>query len=141
MHISERAKEIYALAGRALSDVEADLPQLAAAANAGDPLAKQLWEDIGLKLGVGLINAIWLLNPDRIVIGGGVAKAGPLIFEPIRRTIESRCERTFWENLKVVPATLGNDAGLIGAAALALESEFLPGRSPAVPQSANERTR
>jgi len=39
------------------------------AANSGDPLAKQLWEDIGLKLGVGLINAIWLLNPDRLDLG------------------------------------------------------------------------
>ncbi|MGG7377639.1 hypothetical protein ACQ7B2_02260, partial [Escherichia coli] len=59
----------------------------------------------------------------------------------VRKTIESRCERTFWEKLEVVPATLGNDAGIIGAAALALESEFLPGGDSAVPQSANERTR
>jgi glucokinase len=132
VHISERAKEIYALAGKALSDHEADLPQLAAAANAGDPLAKQLWDDIGLKLGVALVNAIWLINPDRIVLGGGVAKAGHLIFDPVRRTIENRCERTFWEKLEVVPATLGNDAGIIGAAALALESEFLPTRNPAL---------
>ena len=86
-----------------------------------------------------MVNAIWLINPDRIVIGGGVAKAGLLIFDPVRRTIENRCERTFWEKLEVVPATLGNDAGIIGAAALALESEFLPGRNPAVQQSANER--
>jgi glucokinase len=125
VNISGRAKEIYAQAGKAISDEEADLRQLAAAANDGDPLAKQLWDDIGLKLGVGLINAIWLVNPDRIVLGGGVAKAGDLLFKPIWRTIESRCERTFWEKLEIVPATLGNDAGIIGAAALALESEFV----------------
>ena len=125
VNISGRAKEIYAQAGKAISDEEADLRQLAAAANAGDPLAKQLWDDIGLKLGVGLINAIWLVNPDRIVLGGGVAKSGDLLFKPIWRTIESRCERTFWEKLEIVPATLGNDAGIIGAAALALESEFV----------------
>ncbi len=129
VHISERAKEIYAQAGQAISDEEADLPQLAAAANSGDPLAKQLWEDIGLKLGVGLINAIWLLNPDRIVLGGGVAECGELLFQPIWRTIKSRCEQTFWEKLEIVPARLGNDAGIIGAAALALESEFAATRS------------
>jgi glucokinase len=140
VHISERAKEIYAQAGKAISDAEADPPQLAVAANAGDPLAKQLWEDIGLKLGVGLINAIWLLNPDRIVLGGGVAKCGDLLFQPIWRTIESRCERTFWEKLEIVPATLGNDAGIIGAAALPLESEFVTPRS-AASESKQEKLR
>ena len=128
VHISERAKEIYAECGKTISDEEADPPQLAAAANAGDPLAKQLWDDIGLKLGVGLINAIWLLNPDRIVIGGGVAKCGELLFQPIWRTIKSRCARTFWEKLTIVPAALGNEAGVIGAAALAFDSEFSAAR-------------
>ena len=129
VHISERAKEIYTQAGQAISDKEAEPPQLAAAANSGDPLAQELWEDIGLKLGVGLINAIWLLNPDRIVLGGGVAECGELLFQPIWRTIKSRCEQTFWEKLEIVPARLGNDAGIIGAAALALESEFAAARS------------
>jgi len=129
VHISERAKEIYAQAGEDLSDEQADPPQLAAASIAGDLLAQRLWDDIGLKLGVGLINAIWLLNPDRIVIGGGVANCGDLLFKPIWRTVRSRCERTFWEKLEIVPAKLGNDAGIIGAAALALESEFATHRS------------
>ncbi len=124
-HISERAKEIYAAAGRTLLDGDADPQRLAGAAHAGDPQAQQLWDDIGLKLGVGLVNAIWLVNPDRIVIGGGVAAAGDLVFLPVQRAIEARCEKTFWEKLEVVPATLGNDAGIIGAAVLALESEFL----------------
>jgi glucokinase len=60
------------------------------------------------------------------VLGGGVAQAGERLFKYIRETIEHRCEKTFWEKLEVVPATLGNDAGIIGAASLALESEFLP---------------
>ena len=47
--------------------------KLSVAADAGDPLALALWSDIGLKLGVGLSNVVWLLNPHRIVIGGGVA--------------------------------------------------------------------
>jgi glucokinase len=80
--------------------------------------------DIGRKIGVGLTNVIWLVNPDRIVIGGGVANAGERLFGYIRQTIRTRCEKTFWEKLEIVSATLHNDAGIIGAATLAVESEF-----------------
>jgi glucokinase len=66
-----------------------------------------------------------LLNPNRIVLGGGVAKAGERLFSKIINTIRERTEKTFWEKLQIVPATLGNDAGIIGAATLALESEFV----------------
>jgi glucokinase len=124
--ISARAKEIYAAAGKTLSDDDAQLHRLSKAADDGDELADKVWEDIGIKIGVGLTNVIWIVNPDRIVLGGGVAKAGERLFGYIRRTIRTRCEKTFWEKLDVVPATLGNDAGIIGAAALALESEFRP---------------
>ena len=124
--ISARAKEIYKEAGKTLSDEESHLENLARAADEGDELADRLWADIGLKIGVGLTNVIWLVNPDRIVIGGGVANAGERLFGYIRQTIRSRCEKTFWEKLEVLPATLGNDAGIIGAATLALESEFRP---------------
>jgi glucokinase len=124
--IAERAKEIYLAAGRKIPDEEAGPKHLSAAADRGDTLAEDVWKEIGLKIGVGLTNVIWLVNPDRIVLGGGVAQAGERLFKYIRSTIEHRCEKTFWENLEVVPATLGNDAGIIGAASLALESEFLP---------------
>jgi glucokinase len=126
--IADRAKEIYSAAGQEITNEEADPKRLSAAADQGDKLAEAVWQDIGLKIGVGLTNVIWLVNPDRIVIGGGVAQAGDRLFRYIRETIENRCERTFWENLEIVPATLGNDAGIIGAASLALESEFLPKR-------------
>ena len=128
LKITERAKEIYAAAGKAISNEEAVAKNLSAAADRGDELADQVWKDIGLKIGVGLINVIWVINPGRIVIGGGVSQAGERLFGYIRETIRSRCEKTFWENLEVVPAALGNDAGIIGAATLALESEFLPTR-------------
>ncbi|MBV9299213.1 MAG: ROK family protein [Verrucomicrobia bacterium] len=122
--ISARAKEIYAEAGKTLSDEDAHLDRLCKLADEGDELADKVWRDIGTKIGVGLSNVIWLLNPDRIVIGGGVAQAGERLFGYIRQTIRTRCEQTFWEKLDLVPATLGNDAGIIGAAALALDSEF-----------------
>jgi glucokinase len=75
-----------------------------------------------MELGVALANVVWLLNPDAIVIGGGVANAGDLLFEPIRQMIQSTTMPTFYENLKILPATLGNDAGVIGSASIALDS-------------------
>jgi glucokinase len=127
--IAARAKEIYAEAGITISDEQSYPENLTKAADNGDEIADRVWADIGLKIGVGLTNVIWLINPDRIVIGGGVANAGKRLFNYIRHTIQTRCEKTFWEKLDVVPATLGNDAGMIGAATLALESEFLPSSS------------
>jgi glucokinase len=124
--IADRAKEIYSTTGKEITDEQADPKSLSAAADRGDGLAEAVWQEIGLKIGVGLTNVIWLVNPDRIVLGGGVAQAGERLFKYIRDTIEHRCEKTFWEKLEIVPATLGNDAGIIGAASLALESEFLP---------------
>ncbi len=126
--IAERAREIYAAGGKRISDAESDPRNLSKAADDGDPLADEVWKDIGLKIGVGLTNVIWLVNPGRIVLGGGVSQAGERLFRYIREAIRTRCEKTFWENLEIVPAALGNDAGIIGAATLALESEFLPAR-------------
>ena len=126
--IAERAREIYAAAGERMADAESDPRNLSKAADDGDPLADQVWKEIGLKIGVGLTNVIWLVNPGRIVLGGGVSQAGERLFRYIREAIRNRCEKTFWENLEIVPAALGNDAGVIGAATLALESEFLPAR-------------
>jgi glucokinase len=125
-HITERAVEIYKAADRFVSEEALTPEKLSQAAYAGDPEALAVWDDVGLKLGVGLSNVLWLVNPNRIVIGGGVAKAGELLFSRIRATIQQRTEKTFWEKLDIVPATLGNDAGIIGAAVLSLESEFLP---------------
>jgi glucokinase len=59
-----------------------------------------------------------LLNPDIIVIGGGVANAGRILFDTIRKTIAQRAMPVQNKGLRVVKAKLGNDAGLIGAAIL-----------------------
>ena len=81
-----------------------------------------LWDDIGIELGCALTNTIWLLNPDVIVIGGGVAKAGDLLFNPIIRTVRERTVPLIHQQLRIVPAELGNEAGIIGNATLALEA-------------------
>src|SRR6266403_5528558 len=125
--IADRAREIHSAGGKEISDEQSDPKNLSAAADRGDNLAEAVWQDIGLKIGVGLSNVIWLVNPDRIVIGGGVANAGERLFGYIRQTVRTRCEETFWKKLEIVPATLHNDAGIIGPATLAVESEFRQG--------------
>ncbi|HEY5893257.1 MAG TPA: ROK family protein [Chthoniobacterales bacterium] len=94
---------------------------LAVWANAGDRIAQQLWDQIGTEIGIVFSDIVWLLNPDAFVIGGGVAKAGDLVFNPIRKAINSRTMKDLHESLKIIPAALGNDAGIIGSAALGLE--------------------
>lgn len=120
--IAERAQALYASAGSTRTFDECAPAALAAAALAGDAVATGLWETLGEEIGAALASVVWILNPDVIVIGGGVAKAGPLLFEPIRRSIHARTARVFHQHLRVVPAALGNEAGIIGAAALAVAS-------------------
>ncbi|PYJ08969.1 MAG: sugar kinase [Verrucomicrobia bacterium] len=120
--IVERAQERYAAAGRAYTLDELTPLLLEKAALKGDVIAKKLWEDLGFEIGIILTNIVWLLNPDRIVIGGGVAKAGELVFGPIKHTIRERTSAVFHEHLEVIPAELGNDGGMIGSAALAVEA-------------------
>jgi glucokinase len=124
--IVERAQRAYAAAGVTHALEELNPLVLEKAALGGDQIAAKLWDDIGFEIGIMLANIAWLLNPDRIVIGGGVAKAGPLLFEPIRRTIRERTSGVYHEQLEVVPAELGNDGGIIGSAALALDATEHP---------------
>lgn len=90
------------------------------AARAGDKFAKKVWVDVGNKIGTGLAGAVNLLNLEKIVIGGGVAEAGEVLFDSIKKTINERAMKLPARTAKVVKAKLGYDAGLIGAATLVL---------------------
>jgi glucokinase len=124
--IADRAAALYASVGQSRSADLCTPADLSQAAEAGDPVAKQIWEDVGNEIGAALASVIWVINPDTIVIGGGVAKAGRLILDPIQQSLRKRTIRVFHEHLRVVPAALGNDAGIIGNATLALDSIPLP---------------
>ena len=91
---------------------------VAKAAEAGDPVAKRIFEIVGEYIGIGLTSVINLLNPEKVIIGGGVAEAGDLLFDPIRRTIKERAMVVAGEAVEIVPAELGNSAGVIGASML-----------------------
>ena len=69
-------------------------------------------------LAIGISNIIHLFNPRAIVIGGGVARAGDVLFAPLRERVRACLMPSFAETFELLPAKLGEDAGVIGAAAL-----------------------
>ncbi len=91
---------------------------VAKAAEAGDPVARRIFAIVGEYIGLGLTSVINLLNPERVIIGGGVAEAGELLLEPIRKTIKERAMVVAGQSVEIVPAELGNSAGVIGASML-----------------------
>lgn len=99
-------------------------PELAArAAKKGDKFAKKVWEETAGHLATALAGLVNLLNPERIILGGGIAQSGPLLFRPLVRELGKKAFPIAAHSVKVMPADLGVDAGLIGAAGLALVNE------------------
>lgn len=90
------------------------------AAKAGDMTAKKILRDIGRLIGIGLVSVVNILNPEMVVIGGGVANAGELLFRGVRDGLMERGMKGIVKSVRVVKAKLGNDAGIIGSAMLAM---------------------
>ncbi len=100
-------------------DAENITPHIVAeAAKQGDGVAKQIFNIMGEYIGVGLTSVINLLNPEKIVIGGGVGEAGEILFDPIKKTVKERAMKMSADAVEIVPAQLGNSAGVIGACLL-----------------------
>ena len=87
----------------------------------GDPLALEVFRQVGTYLGVALAGLVNVLNPEVIVIGGGVSASWDLFIEYTREQIKKRAFRQPGERVKLVRAALGDDAGTLGAAKLAFE--------------------
>jgi glucokinase len=128
--LGRRAREAVAAdpAGGALllrlagSAAAVEGPHVVGAARAGDALATRLLDETADHLGAALATAVGLLDPDAIVLGGGVATAGEVLFGPLRRAL-ARQLLPGAPAPPVLGAALGYDAGVVGAAALALEPE------------------
>jgi glucokinase len=105
-----RADQIAAACGTATAE------EAVKAAREGERRALEGLAQVGRYLGIGLSNAVVVISPDRIVIGGGVAAAGELLFAPIRAELARRVTMTSLENVELVAAELGTWAGSIGAA-------------------------
>lgn len=98
-------------------DLNKITPQvIAEAANKGDSIAREIYDYAGKLIGIAAVNISLAVGPERIVIGGGVASAGDLLVEPIRRTLNERIFVMPKEEIKVVLAQLGENAGILGSA-------------------------
>lgn len=93
-----------------------------AAAACADPVAQAIVDHAGVLLGTGMATLVSLFEPERLVVGGGMADVGELILAPIRRTLRQRCYliNRGYITLDLTPAALGDTAGVIGAARLAM---------------------
>lgn len=97
--------------------------KIAEAAQAGDPIAGEIFAETGRYIGIALTSIAHILNPQIAIIGGGIAEAGEeLLFEPIRTELSKRA-MDIPARMRIVKAHLGNDAGIVGSAMLALENE------------------
>ena len=95
----------------------ADVARLA---REGDPVACEVWGSAVRFLALGVAAAITIVAPERVVIGGGVTRAGELLFEPLRREVRSRVKLVPVEDVPILPAALADDVGILGAAAVAM---------------------
>ena len=96
--------------------------EVAALAVAGDPTACSVMAAIGRSLGAGLASVVNIFEPEFIVIGGGASAAGDLLLDPAREVVAQRALRPSRDHVRIVPAALGEEAGIVGAGLFALAS-------------------
>jgi glucokinase len=125
MNLAARVRDEVAdgRAGGVLEAAGGDASRLSAAAvegayQAGDPYARELWAEVGELLGTAMANLVTLLNPSRVVLGGGVLLGCPNLERIVRAHLGDRTLRVARRGLLVVRAGLGDDAGVVGAALL-----------------------
>jgi len=120
--IARRAREMVA-SGRPTrlreipKPTSADVVRLA---QAGDVVAREIWDEAVRYLGIGVAATITILAPERVVLGGGVTRAGDFLFEPLRAEVRRRVKLVPVESVLILPAALGPDVGILGAAAIAM---------------------
>lgn len=89
-------------------------------ATQGEQVARDIFQDAARAVGTGVVNCVNIFNPDVVVLGGGVTGAGEQLFEPVRAMVERYALPRPRTSVRIVPAQLGLDVGLIGAAGLAI---------------------
>ncbi len=105
--------------------VDGDLSRITArdvnqAGQQGDALAVAVFEEAGVYLGSALVSLMYMLNPALFVLGGSVTRAGAMLLEPVRKTVEARAPKAYREQTRILQAELAGDVGLWGAYALCL---------------------
>ncbi|GAA3111692.1 hypothetical protein GCM10020001_033000 [Nonomuraea salmonea] len=104
-------------------DREVTARELAADALAGDPVAVRAMRRAGRALGVAIASATHLCDLGLVTVGGGLAQAGEPLFGPLEEALREHARMGFARDIEVLPAALGQDAGLVGAAALHLAAD------------------
>ncbi|HUU14667.1 MAG TPA: ROK family protein [Terriglobia bacterium] len=99
--------------------------EMAAAAQAGDEVVKEAIIRCAGFLGIGVSNIVVILHPDLIVLGGGVAAMGPLLFDTVRQTLRERVGMLPTDEIAIKPSMLGDRAGALGGIALAMKGGLL----------------
>lgn len=112
--IARRMRERLAAVG--LPSVGVDTREVFARWQSGDPIAGQVMRETIGALGAAIASLVHTFNPEAIVIGGGVAEAGPRLLEELNKEVRSRTMESLWAGVRLVPAYQGNWSGMIGAA-------------------------
>ena len=110
----ERRSPLQKSAGNITAEV------VAAAARRGDQAARQVLEEAGTNLGLGVANIVSLLNPEVVVLGGGLARVGNLLLAPLRKAVRQWGQPLARGQVRIVISRLGDEAGILGAARYAL---------------------
>lgn len=123
---------IPALVDNDYTKITAEMVYLAA--TKGDKLSRRILQEAGAHLGIGAANLVNILNPALLVIGGGLAKAGDFIMEPLIRTLQERSLAVSLKSVKVVTSELGDNAAPLGATTLVIKRIFAIPELPAPPE-------
>ncbi len=124
------ASAVGAAWAAACGDADADAADCARAVASGDPNAVRVWQEAVDALADGLLTAVTLLDPRILIIGGGLAEAGEVLFRPLREAVRRRI--TFQTAPALVPAALGDSAGCLGAGLLARDLLSITPTTPEV---------
>jgi glucokinase len=126
-HIVARAQRKIAKQKSSLHKYDVLTPQvIARAAKQGDRVAREVFSEVGYYIGIGVANLLALFDPEIVIISGGIARAGRVLFTPIRQTVQQETLGSKHRHCKIVPALLGDDAGILGAALFAELTEKNP---------------
>lgn len=115
------AVERYAAAGVNKTSADCTPYLLEQAARAGDPVAAAVYRDFAEKLACLCMNMMYTVVPQAIIIGGGVAKAGDLLFTPLRERLKEQLFPVHYAQLNLLPAQFGADSGMVGAGLMAAD--------------------
>ncbi|MEA3328641.1 MAG: ROK family transcriptional regulator [Candidatus Omnitrophota bacterium] len=115
--------EINQIAGENLEQLT--FQTITQAAKNGDKLAMELVEDAGVNLGMRVACLVNIFNPEMVIIGGGLIGTGSLLLDPIRKTVKKYAFEETASAAKILPAQLGEDSAVAGAAGLVIREVFL----------------